>query len=104
MGWLGWSGVLLFVNAAITQGPPWFLIPSGLMFIDVLKRGGSIWSDGIGPFEAFKKGIRAKLRAERGIVDAAEGNGVPAAARAAADAGANGRVARAARRDRRAVR
>ncbi len=76
MGWLGWSGVLLFVNAAITQGPPWFLIPSGLMFIGVLKRGGSIWSDGIGPFEAFKKGIRAKLRAERGIVDAPQGTAI----------------------------
>lgn len=68
--WAGWSGVLFFINAAMTQGPPWFLIPSGLMFLRVLRRGTSIWSDGVGPIDAFKKGIRAKLRAERGIVDA----------------------------------
>jgi serine/threonine-protein kinase len=28
---------------------------------DCLRRAGSIWSDGVGPFEAFKKGIRLKL-------------------------------------------
>ena len=33
------------------------------MFLNVLRQGGSIWSDGVGPLEAFKKGIRAKLRA-----------------------------------------
>jgi hypothetical protein len=48
------------------QGIPWFFIPSAFMFMDVLRKGGSIWSDGVGPFEAFRKGIRAKLRAEHG--------------------------------------
>jgi serine/threonine protein kinase len=71
--WVGWSGVLMFFNAAVTQGPPWFLVPSGLLFLGVLRRGASIWSDGVGPIDAFKKGIRAKLRAERGIVDAPRG-------------------------------
>jgi len=33
------------------------------MFFDLLRKGGSIWSDGVGPLEAFKKGIRARLRA-----------------------------------------
>ncbi len=84
IGWLGWSGVLLFINAAITQGPPWFLIPSGLMFLGVLRRGSSIWSDGIGPIDAFKKGIRAKLRADRGIVDARPAKGGALAAPAPA--------------------
>ncbi len=79
VSWLGWSGVWFMINVA-THGPgPWFLIPSGLMFLGVLKRGGSIWSDGIGPFDAFKKGIRAKLRAERGIVDAPAAKGAIAA-------------------------
>ena len=78
VGWLGWSGVLLFINAAMTQGPPWFLIPSGLMFLGVLRRGSSIWSDGIGPIDAFKKGIRAKLRAERGSGDAPQGGAIAA--------------------------
>jgi serine/threonine-protein kinase len=36
------------------------------MFVGVLKRAGSIWSDGIGPIDAFKKGIRKQLRAEAG--------------------------------------
>ena len=45
-------------------GHVWFWIPSAFMFINVLRRGGSIWSDGIGPIDAFKKGIRAKLRAQ----------------------------------------
>jgi serine/threonine-protein kinase len=36
------------------------------MFMNVLRKGGSIWSDGVGPFEAFRKGIRAKIRAEHG--------------------------------------
>jgi serine/threonine protein kinase len=68
-GWVGWSTVLFGVNVA-THGPgPWFLIPSAMMFIGVLKRAGSIWSDGVGPIDAFKKGIRKKLRAEAGDVE-----------------------------------
>ena len=64
--WLGWSAVFFGINVS-THGPgPWFLIPSGVMFVGVLRRGGSIWSDGVGPIDAFKKGIRAKLRAQRG--------------------------------------
>jgi len=79
MGWVGWSGVLLFINAAMTQGPPWFLIPSGLMFLGVLRRGSSIWSDGVGPIDAFKKGIRAKLRAERSAAEVQKGIAAPPA-------------------------
>ena len=58
--------IFLVMNIASRVDFPWFFIPSGLMFLDALRKGGSIWSDGIGPFEAFKKGIRAKLRAQRG--------------------------------------
>ncbi len=39
MSWMGWSGVLVFINAAMTQGPPWFLVPSGLLFLNVLAEG-----------------------------------------------------------------
>jgi serine/threonine-protein kinase len=63
--WLGFSTVLFAINASMA-GVPWFLIPSAFMFMDVLRKGGSIWSDGVGPFQAFRKGIRAKLRAEYG--------------------------------------
>jgi serine/threonine-protein kinase len=57
------SAVLLGINAA-GGGEPWFLIPSAVLFFGVLRRGMSIWSDGVGPLDAFKKGIRKKLRAE----------------------------------------
>jgi serine/threonine-protein kinase len=58
--------MFLFMNIASHVNFPWFFIPSGFMFLDALRKGGSIWSDGIGPIEAFTKGIRAKLRAQRG--------------------------------------
>jgi serine/threonine protein kinase len=62
LSWAMWSAVLFGVNIA-TGGPgPWFLLPSTVMFFGVLRRASSIWSDGVGPFEAFKKGIRKKLR------------------------------------------
>ncbi len=54
------------INIATTNFP-WFFIPSAFMLLDALRKGGSIWSDGVGPFEAFKKGIRARLRAQRGL-------------------------------------
>jgi serine/threonine-protein kinase len=34
------------------------------MLFDTFRKGGSIWSDGIGPFDAFRKGIRARLRGQ----------------------------------------
>jgi serine/threonine protein kinase len=68
------SAMLLGINAA-NGGVPWFLIPSGFMLLNVLRKGGSIWSDGIGPIDAFKKGIRSKLRAERGAPPIGSGEG-----------------------------
>jgi serine/threonine-protein kinase len=63
--WMGWTTALFAVNVA-THGPgPWFIFPSALLLIDVARKAGSIWSDGVGPIDAFKKGIRAKLRAQR---------------------------------------
>jgi serine/threonine-protein kinase len=65
VGWAAWSFILFGINVA-THGPPWFFIPSAVMMLGVLKKGGSIWSDGVGPLEAFRKGIRKKIRAEHG--------------------------------------
>ena len=63
--WLGWTTVLFGINVA-THGPgPWFIFPSALMLISVARKAGSIWSDGVGPIDAFKKGIRARLRAQQ---------------------------------------
>jgi hypothetical protein len=76
VSWLAWSTILFGFNAA-TGGVPWFLFPSALMFLNVLRKGGSIWSDGVGPIEAFRKGIRQKLRAERGAAVLAPGGVAP---------------------------
>jgi hypothetical protein len=51
----------LFFNVAMRGRAPWFLFPSGVLLFDALRRAASIWSDGIGPFEAFSKGIRLRL-------------------------------------------
>ena len=64
VAWIGWSAAFFGFNAMV-GGHPWFFFPSALLFMNVLRRGGSIWSDGIGPIDAFKKGIRAKLRAQQ---------------------------------------
>lgn len=53
----------LGLNAAMA-GIPWFLFVWVFLALDVLRKGGSIWSDGIGPVEAFRKGIRSRLRGE----------------------------------------
>jgi hypothetical protein len=61
---LTWGSILFAINAA-TGGIPWFFFPTAVLGLNVLRRGGSIWSDGVGPIEAFKKGINKRLRAER---------------------------------------
>jgi serine/threonine-protein kinase len=57
------SPMLLAINAAM-EGVPWFFIPTAFMMLDMIRKGGSIWSDGIGPLEAFGKGIRTRLRGQ----------------------------------------
>jgi hypothetical protein len=65
VGFVVMTPMFMFLNIASHANFPWFLIPSGFMFLNALRKGGSIWSDGVGPFEAFSKGIRARLRAQR---------------------------------------
>jgi serine/threonine protein kinase len=77
VSFIGFTPLFFAINMAMMHRVPWFFIPSALMFFDVLKKGGSIWSDGVGPFEAFKKGIRAKLRAQRGSLPAGAAAGPP---------------------------
>jgi serine/threonine-protein kinase len=69
--------MLLAINAAM-GGDVWVFVPSGLLLLNALAKGGSIWSDGVGPLEAFSKGIRNKLRAQQG--EAAMVFGAPAPA------------------------
>ena len=60
---LFFTPLFIVINAGTHVNFPWFFFPSGWFLFDALRRGGSIWSDGIGPFEAFSKGIRVKLLA-----------------------------------------
>jgi serine/threonine-protein kinase len=62
-----------FINAASGGDFPWFLFPSAALLFDSMRRAGSIWSDGVGPFEAFKKGIRLKLTPTNDILQAPRG-------------------------------
>jgi len=78
VGWVVWSAILFGINASM-GGAPWFFIPSGFMFLNVLRKGGSIWSDGVGPLEAFGKGIRAKIRKQHGTAALAAGAPAPPA-------------------------
>ena len=60
---LFFTPMFMFINIGTNGHFPWFFFPSGWFLFDALRRGGSIWSDGIGPFEAFSKGIRIRLLA-----------------------------------------
>jgi serine/threonine protein kinase len=53
----------LIVNITTRGNFPWFFFPSAVLLFDALRRAGSIWSDGIGPLDAFRKGIRLQLLA-----------------------------------------
>jgi serine/threonine-protein kinase len=79
--WIACTGILFGINAA-NGGVPWFIFPSGVLFIGVARRLSSIWSDGIGPIDAFKKGLRKKLRAEREQAAIASGEMAPPPVRA----------------------
>ncbi len=68
------SPLFFLINVA-THGFPWFFIPSGFLMLDAIRKGGSIWSDGVGPIDAFKKGIRNRLRAGRGDAAAIASSG-----------------------------
>ena len=59
---VGFGAFLL--NVAVFRGPPWVFFVWAFLGFDILRKGSSIWSDGIGPFEAFTKGIRSRLRAQ----------------------------------------
>ncbi|MEP7347456.1 MAG: protein kinase, partial [Gemmatimonadaceae bacterium] len=53
--------VLFFVNAGITHGDPWFLIPSAFMGFGWLRRASSLWADGISIRRIFGRQARQAL-------------------------------------------
>jgi serine/threonine-protein kinase len=54
-------GVLFFINAGITHGDPWFLIPSAFMGFGWLRRASSLWADGISIRRIFGRQARQAL-------------------------------------------
>lgn len=56
---------LMLVNVGITHGPPWFLIPAGFMTLQLLRRVGTLWADGVGPLDLFRTGADQRLDEQR---------------------------------------
>ncbi|MBV6522228.1 MAG: Serine/threonine-protein kinase PknD [Gemmatimonadaceae bacterium] len=54
-------GVLFFVNAGITHGDPWFLIPSAFLAFGWLRRASTLWADGISIRRVFGRQARQAL-------------------------------------------
>ncbi len=54
-------GVLFFINAAITHGDPWFLIPTAFLGFGWLRRASSLWADGISIRRIFGRQARQAL-------------------------------------------
>src|SRR5581483_9448496 len=44
VSWGVWSAIFFGINVAGNSHVPWFFLPSAFMMLDVLKKGGSIWS------------------------------------------------------------
>ncbi len=55
---------MIFINAATHVSFPWSLIAGGVLAADVLRHGVSIWADGVGPRDAFRKGNRSRMLEE----------------------------------------
>jgi serine/threonine-protein kinase len=82
------TAILATINFVTSPFVPWFLVPAAFMSISVLKRGGSLWAEGIRMRDVFGK--EARLPATTGASSGAPAlaSGLPprhvAAQRAAA--------------------
>ncbi len=52
------AGVLAAINFFTSPFVPWFLVPAAFMSLSVLRRGGSLWADGIRFKDVFGKDAR----------------------------------------------
>ena len=76
-------GFPTFPLAVMTDSGPLVALSlgwNGLLALRMARRAGSIWSDGIGPLEAFKKGLPRKLRE---MAQGSRGDASPPATRCA---------------------
>jgi len=74
------AAILAAVNIVTSPMVPWFLVPAAFMSLSVLRRGGSLWADGVRLRDIFGKDARLPARS----VNTAGGQalGAPAASRA----------------------
>jgi serine/threonine-protein kinase len=52
------AAILAGINFVTSPAVPWFLIPAGFMSLSLLRRGGSLWADGIRWKDIFGKDAR----------------------------------------------
>jgi serine/threonine protein kinase len=57
-------GMLAGINLMFSPGFPWFLFPAAFMSLGLLRRGASLWADGIRLRDVFGREARAQLRRE----------------------------------------
>jgi serine/threonine-protein kinase len=53
VAYIGIGGALLALNAAV-QGDPWFVFPCALFTLDLFRRIGGLWADGVSPWHVFR--------------------------------------------------
>ena len=74
------AAILAGVNIVTSPMVPWFLVPAAFMSLSVLRRGGSLWAEGVRLRDIFGKD--ARLPARGGNASGGQALGVPAASRA----------------------
>src|SRR5688572_14721240 len=60
------AAILAGINFVTSPFVPWFLVPAAFMSLSVLRRGGSLWADGIRLRDVFGKEARLPANGVRG--------------------------------------
>ena len=60
------AAILAGINFATAPGVPWFLIPAGVMSLSLLKRGSTLWAEGIRWKDIFGKEARLPATSGQG--------------------------------------
>jgi serine/threonine-protein kinase len=71
------AAVLAGINFVTSPFVPWFLVPAAFMSLSVLRRGGSLWADGIRFRDVFGKDARLPANGVRGVPMSALGGPAP---------------------------
>ena len=58
------AAILAGINFVTSPFVPWFLVPAAFMSLSVLRRGGSLWADGVRFRDVFREGGAASRRGQ----------------------------------------